>query len=171
MILAGEVDCVLDRKPDDTNKPIPWVELKTSATQTDHSPKSVRKWEAKLLRIWAQSFLLGVPKVVVGFRSPAGDLESVRELETQKIAGQVKKGGRSWDGNVCINMTAAFLEFLKQSIMNKEGVWRVKMARNSKQIDIFQIESTGTGRIVEPGFKAHREMLLAKEIAEKLNAS
>ncbi|KAK5166069.1 decapping endonuclease targeting mRNA [Saxophila tyrrhenica] len=171
LILAGEVDCVLDRKPDDRDKPIPWVELKTSATQTDQSYKALKKWEAKLLRIWAQSFLLGVPKVVVGFRSPVGQLESIQELETQRIPGSVRKGQRSWDGNVCINMTAAFLEFLKESLMGKDGVWRVKMARHSKQISILQVEPTGHGRIIEPDFKAHREKMLAAEIAQKLGDS
>jgi RAT1-interacting protein len=171
LILAGEVDCVLGHKPEDPNAPIPWVELKTSATQTDQRPKTVRKWEAKLLRIWAQSFLLGVPKVVVGFRSPNGILETVQEMETQKIPGHVKRGCNSWDGNSCISMTAAFLEFLKENLMGKDGVWRVKMAKGSTTIEIFQVEATGTGRIIEPGFKAHRENLLARQIAETLSAS
>lgn len=171
LILAGEVDCVLGSKPSDPTLPIPWVELKTSATQMHQNPNSVRKWENKLLRIWAQSFLIGVPKVVVGFRSPTGDLESLQELDTQKIPGQVSRGQKSWDGNVCISMTASFLEWLKESLLGKDGVWRVKLARNAKQIELFQIEETGTGRVIEPGFKAHRERLLAAEIAQKLGSS
>ncbi|KAK3048865.1 decapping endonuclease targeting mRNA [Extremus antarcticus] len=171
LILAGEVDCVLGSKPSDPTLPIPWVELKTSATQMHQNPNSVRKWENKLLRIWTQSFLIGVPKVVVGFRSPTGDLESLQELDTQKIPGQVSRGQKSWDGNVCISMTASFLEWLKESLLGKDGVWRVKLARNAKQIELFQIEETGTGRVIEPGFKAHRERLLAAEIAQKLGSS
>ena len=68
------------------------------------------KYERKLLKFWIQSFLLGVPKIVVGFRSKDGILQSLEELETNKIPALVKKNKASWDGNVCINFTANFLE-------------------------------------------------------------
>lgn len=68
------------------------------------------KFERKLLKFWAQSFLLGVPKIVVGFRDQHGILRRIEELETAAIPGQVKKHGKGvWDGNVCINFAAAFL--------------------------------------------------------------
>lgn len=69
------------------------------------------KFERKLLKFWIQSFLLGVPKIIVGFRDKGGILRRLEELETQKLPGQVKKVGKgSWDGNLCINFTAAFLD-------------------------------------------------------------
>lgn len=69
------------------------------------------KYERKLLKFWAQSFLLGVPKIIVGFRNQQGILLRIEELETHSIPVNVKKHGRgSWDGNVCINFAAAFLE-------------------------------------------------------------
>lgn len=69
------------------------------------------KYERKLLKFWAQSFLLGVPKIIVGFRDRNGILLRLEEMETHSIPGKVQKvGKRSWDGNVCINFAAAFLE-------------------------------------------------------------
>ena len=69
------------------------------------------KFERKLQKFWAQSFLLGVPKIIVGFRTRAGILHHIEELETKSIPGQVKRNHRAtWDGNRCINFTAAFLE-------------------------------------------------------------
>lgn len=69
------------------------------------------KYERKLLKFWAQSFLLGVPKIIVGFRDPNGIVHRLEELETSSIPGKVKKVGRgSWDGNICINFAAAFLD-------------------------------------------------------------
>lgn len=69
------------------------------------------KFERKLLKFWAQSFLLGVPKIIVGFRNAHGILERVQELETKDIPGNVKKKGKmTWDGNLCINFAAGFLE-------------------------------------------------------------
>ena len=91
------------------NDPINWVELKTAAKiETQHD---MLKFERKLLKFWIQSFLLGVPKIIVGFRSKHGILESVEEMETTAIPNRVKqKGMGSWDGNLCINFTASFLE-------------------------------------------------------------
>lgn len=69
------------------------------------------KYERKLLKFWAQSFLLGVPKIIVGFRSREGILQRLEELETHSIPGRVKRYGKgTWDGNICINFAAEFLE-------------------------------------------------------------
>lgn len=99
---------VWDCKPEDKEQPINWVELKTSEEILDE--RNNVKFERKLLRIWAQSFLLGVPKIVVGFRSKEGVLRRLEEIDTQSIPGTVKRNGkRTWDGNICINFTASFL--------------------------------------------------------------
>ena len=69
------------------------------------------KYERKLLKFWIQSFLLGVPKIIVGVRSKDGFLQRLEELETKNIPGMVKRGGEgTWDGNLCINFTASFLD-------------------------------------------------------------
>lgn len=100
---------VWDCKPENKDEPINWVELKTSAEI--ENDKDVLKYERKLLKFWIQSFLLGVPKVIVGFRDRNGILRRLEELETKNIPGLVKKRGKgTWDGNLCINLTASFLE-------------------------------------------------------------
>jgi RAT1-interacting protein len=72
------------------------------------------KYERKLLKFWVQSFLLGVPKIIVGFRSKSGILQRVEKLETKNIPGLVKRRGKgTWDGNLCINFTASFLDCRK----------------------------------------------------------
>ena len=99
---------VWDCKPSNKGDPINWVELKTSATI--ENDRDMLKYERKLLKFWIQSFLLGVPKIIVGFRSKNGILQRLEELETASIPGSVKKNNASWDGNTCINFTASFLE-------------------------------------------------------------
>ena len=100
---------VWDSKPPNKNDAINWVELKTSATISND--RDMLKYERKLLKFWIQSFLLGVPKIIVGFRSKDGILERLEELETSSIPGTVKsKGKASWDGNTCISFAAAFLD-------------------------------------------------------------
>lgn len=69
------------------------------------------KYERKLLKFWAQSFLLGVPRIIVGFRDQNGILRRLEEMETGSIPTMVKGFGKGvWDGNVCINFAAQFLE-------------------------------------------------------------
>ena len=97
MILAGEVDAVLGEKPDNPESVVPWVELKTSQELQGSHPREIVKFERKLLRYWAQSFLLGVPHIVVGFRTQDGRLTRIQELQTQRLPGQVKNGQRTWD--------------------------------------------------------------------------
>ena len=80
------------------------------------SDRDMLKYERKLLKFWIQSFLLGVPKIIVGFRSKTGILQRLEELETKSIPGMVKRSGKgSWDGNLCINFTAGFLECVSTS--------------------------------------------------------
>lgn len=84
------------------------MELKTSAEFRNDRDKD--NFDRKLMKYWIQSFLLGVPKVIVGFRSRDGILTRIEELDVASMPGTVARRGRQWDGNVCINLAAEFLE-------------------------------------------------------------
>jgi len=168
LILAGEVDCVLGEKPERPDQPIPWIELKTSAEPGNLSNlRETVKYERKLLRYWAQSFLLGVPKIMVGYRTPDGFLTRIAEFETQRIPAQVKRGAHTWDGNLCINLTAAFLEFLTQTVVG-DGVWRIRRWKNWRMIEVFKTEEVVMENILKQSFRIHREKLRGLEIAAAL---
>ncbi|KAI9785000.1 MAG: decapping endonuclease targeting mRNA [Geoglossum umbratile] len=161
LVIGGEVDAVWDCKPEDKDAPINWVELKTSEEISQH-PNSLFRFEQKLLKFWAQSFLLGVPKIIVGFRSRNGVLKSIEELETKSIPAIVKRGSRAWDGNLCINFTAAFLEWLKETVVG-EGVWRIRRRERSPVVELFKLEETGHGSILTPEFMEWRQQLALKD--------
>jgi RAT1-interacting protein len=109
LVLGGEVDAVWDAKPEPPDPRINWVELKTSVDP--RSERDLQAFERKLMKFWIQSFLLGVPKIIVGFRDQNGILARIEEMDTAKIPGAVKKRGHgTWAGNMCINFAAAFLE-------------------------------------------------------------
>ena len=65
----------------------------------------------KLMKFWIQSFLLGVPKIVVGFRDRDGFLVKVDEIETQKIPQTINATPNpSWNADLCVNFAGTFLE-------------------------------------------------------------
>lgn len=100
---------VWDAKPETQGEPINWVELKTSSEILTNTDQLV--FDKKLMRYWIQSFLLGVPKIIVGFRSRDGILTRIEEFQTMNIPYLVQRRGLAkWDGNVCIKFTSLFLE-------------------------------------------------------------
>ena len=69
-----------------------YVELKTNRV-LDHPRQEVNFEKHKLLRVWAQSYLLGIPRVIFGFRNDDGILKEVKEYSTQSIWESVKPKG------------------------------------------------------------------------------
>jgi len=68
-------------------------------------------FERKLMKFWIQSFLLGVPKIIVGFRTQGGILSKLEEIKTVTIPETAaRRGVRSWDANMCINFASCFLD-------------------------------------------------------------
>ncbi len=153
---------VWDAKPATPGPPIRWVELKTS--QDIQSDRDLDAFERKLLKFWIQSFLLGVPTIVVGFRNRHGRLVRLEEIATEGIPGTVRQRavqqGRPqppWDGDTCINFAAAFLSWLRATIAPddgdaSDGVWRIRRRPGAPHIEVFRVEETGHGRILPDAF-------------------
>jgi hypothetical protein len=45
----------------------------------------MENFNRKLMKYWIQSFLLGVPRIVVGFRTRDGILVEAKDIETHRI--------------------------------------------------------------------------------------
>ncbi|KAL2170962.1 hypothetical protein VTG60DRAFT_4224 [Thermothelomyces hinnuleus] len=160
--LGGEVDAIWDAKPATPGDPINWVELKTSAEIRNHNDQF--KFDRKLMRYWIQSFLLGVPKIIVGFRTQDGILSRVEEFRTMSIPHEVQRRGLAkWDGNVCIRFTSLFLDWLRRSI-DDEGVWRIRRRQKSDCIELFKVEEVGHGSIITDEFMNWRIKLSLRKM-------
>ncbi|KZP00365.1 RAI1-domain-containing protein [Calocera viscosa TUFC12733] len=111
LILGGEVDCVRGKY---TGKNGNYVELKTSGAI--RSDRDARNFERKALKYWAQSYLLGIPEVIVGFRSAKAPyfLESVQKFETFSLTRIGLKAG--WSASACLNWANAALQYIRQRI-------------------------------------------------------
>lgn len=158
IVIGGEVDAVLDVKCPDKGASHNWVELKTTAELVNE--KEQNKFERKLLKFWAQSFLLGVPNIIIGFRDQQGWVHRLEQLDTQTIPETIMKSNRRlWDGQTCINFASAFLEWLKSTI-NSDGVWRIRKREKSPVLEVFKVEQDGTGDILSDTFLEWRTNIL-----------
>jgi RAT1-interacting protein len=148
--------------PRDPNNPPIYVELKTSKI-IDPNTRDGVNYERKLLRFWAQSFLLGIAKVIVGFRDDSGVLRSLKTYETQELPGIARRSGRNlWDAKVSIDFTAGLLAWLKETIVGggEEGVvWRVRLRPRGDRIEV---ERTAEKSFLTEGFVRWREKLAAR---------
>ncbi|CAG8544935.1 11965_t:CDS:2 [Gigaspora rosea] len=118
LIMGAEVDCLSDVKPKRPGNPIvdKYIELKTS--KIVESEKDTFNFEKyKLLKIWAQSFLIGIPKVIVGFRNNEGCVKSIKEFKTMDIPKIVKGKNGMWNATVCLNFANKFFEWLRTVIV------------------------------------------------------
>jgi RAT1-interacting protein len=59
------------------------------------------------------------------------------------------------------------LEFIKTSVKGN-GVWRIQRRQKDGFVEIFQVDGINPDSIVTPAFRAHRERLVAKEVAAML---
>lgn len=125
MVIGGEVDCVEGHY---SNRTDTFVELKTS--MTIRGPPDHAKFEKKLLKFYFQSFLLGVPKIIVGFRTPAGVVKEVETFKTMEIPRMVRGKAGAWDPAVCLNWGEQFFDFLRTNMVSgsDSSVWRVRFA-------------------------------------------
>ncbi|SPJ74840.1 Protein RAI1 [Fusarium torulosum] len=154
LCLGGEVDAIWDSKPEQKGSPINWVELKTSAEIRNAG--DMENFNRKLMKYWIQSFLLGVPRIVVGFRTRDGILVEAKDIETHRIPEMVNAyPNPKWNADMCVNFAAAFLDWLTENI-NDEGVWRIKREPQSPIIELFKVEEIGHGDILSDEFKNWR---------------
>lgn len=151
---------VLGYKPDDPNDPARWIELKTA--RPPETPRDHEIHDKKLMKFWAQSFLLGVPHIIIGYRSRDGHLLGLEELETRRIPTQCQNSGHyRWNGSVCIKTAAALLDFLK-AVINGPGVWRIKRRPRVREVEVYRIQDFGTGDIIKKSFIAWRDELATR---------
>ncbi|KAI0706924.1 RAI1 like PD-XK nuclease-domain-containing protein [Cerioporus squamosus] len=85
IVIGGELDCVRGRF---NGRPNTLVELKTTASMRRTGDEA--RFNKKLLKYYIQSSLMGVPEIVVGFRTSAGQLVTTRTYKTAEIPRLVR---------------------------------------------------------------------------------
>ncbi|KAF7336767.1 RAI1 domain-containing protein [Mycena venus] len=98
----GEVDCFRWKY---TGKTDTFVELKTSLAI--RGPQDEVRFEKKLLKFYMQSFLLGVPEIFVGFRTPSGEITTTQTFRTVEIPRLVRGKAHGWEPGMATPSSSA----------------------------------------------------------------
>ena len=112
LAVAAEIDCV-----DDAG----YVELKTNKLLA--SKRLVGTFERfKMFKFWVQSYLVGTPRVIVGFRDE-DELRKVQAFDTLELPGLAAAGakGKSWRPQACLGFADAVLMWLRAALDAADG--------------------------------------------------
>ncbi|KAF3448214.1 hypothetical protein FNV43_RR08927 [Rhamnella rubrinervis] len=113
ILMGAEMDCC--DSTDDGRRF--YVELKTSRELNYHTEERYER--EKLLKFWIQSFLAGVPYIVIGFRDDNGKLVRTERLRTKDITHRVKMKNY-WQGGVCLAFADEVLCWLYGTVKENE---------------------------------------------------
>ncbi|KAG1446203.1 hypothetical protein G6F56_009651 [Rhizopus delemar] len=75
----------------------------------------------KLLKFWAQSFLVGIPRVICGFRDDDGQIVNVEELKTLEMPRKVRDMPGMWNPAVCLNFANQVLDWIKTVVTEDDA--------------------------------------------------
>ncbi|OBA22355.1 RAI1-domain-containing protein [Metschnikowia bicuspidata var. bicuspidata NRRL YB-4993] len=170
-LLAGEVDCVWDYLPDNAADVLAhYAELKTS--RVVETPQQAAQFEKKLFRTWAQCFLLGVPRMVYGFRDDNYVLRDVEVYRTEEVPLMIKDSavaGRSGAPLLCTNALrwyGAVLDWLVQTVdvADERSAYKLDYDPGSRSFMLSECVGDENrrlrhGGILTPEFTAWRETL------------
>ncbi|TMW66259.1 hypothetical protein Poli38472_004024 [Pythium oligandrum] len=106
LIVAAEIDCYdnVDTKTDSYS----YVELKTTRTLLTDKDRYVFE-RFKLLSFWIQSYVVGTPRIVCGFRNDDFKLEKLQVFKTTDIPSFCRK---YWEPQVCLSFANGLLQWI-----------------------------------------------------------
>ncbi|KAK3846263.1 MAG: RAI1 like PD-XK nuclease-domain-containing protein [Linnemannia gamsii] len=147
IIMGAEVDCTSEPKKAPPHNPLSnYIELKTSRVISNAREQNSFE-RHKLLKFWAQSFLPGIPTIIVGFRDDDGNVITVKNFKTMEIPRLVRGKEGAWDTTICINFLDAVLNFLRKQIKidNPNISYTIRWAPPYKAIEVeYKGESTSS---------------------------
>ncbi|WFC94362.1 decapping endonuclease targeting mRNA [Malassezia brasiliensis] len=133
IIIGGEVDCVESAATEASTARESVVELKTSIQPRNEQDQM--RLHAKMLRIYMQSFLLGVQSIVLGFRDQKGTLLSHEHYRTMDLPRLVRGKPGQWNANDNLAFGAHTLHWLHQTVRSEMERWSFFVAGRLKQAE------------------------------------
>ncbi|XP_060071695.1 decapping and exoribonuclease protein-like [Ylistrum balloti] len=117
LVYGGEVDAAISEAH--PGEQYQYVEFKTSIEiETQKQDFSFKRY--KLIKWWAQSFLVGIGQIVSGFRDRDGIVHKLHTFNTTDLPYIAKDLRDPWKPNVCFNFLDQFLSFIKKTIVTND---------------------------------------------------
>ncbi|XP_003737799.1 decapping and exoribonuclease protein [Galendromus occidentalis] len=114
LLFGAEIDAVdpkvLQKKPHLKHSTRRYVEMKTSR-RIDNDRQNETFLRYKTIKWWAQSYLIGIPRVICGFRNDDGIVE---RLESYPLGTLAHLGKRFWRQEDSVQFLHTFLHFVKK---------------------------------------------------------
>ena len=143
LVCGAEVDWLDLSAPGDASAMSSFVELKTSR-EVESRRQQTTMQKFKMLKWWAQSFLVGIGKVVVGFRDEEGLLHRQHAYGTSQLAREQQ----FWSPPVCMNFAAASLAYCTRRVTGggPAAVWRVAFCPAVRRVTCTLLDRADGGR-------------------------
>ncbi|SCZ95270.1 BZ3500_MvSof-1268-A1-R1_Chr11-2g03396 [Microbotryum saponariae] len=124
MFLGGEVDCLRAGWTEaDSIRTDDFVELKTNIVISSQRDEMMFERQ-KLLKHYTQSFLLGVPTIIVGFRTRTGHLsalQSFKTLEIPRLHVAVRNKPHAWSPTTSLTSAFDLIQFIISTLSSDEN--------------------------------------------------
>lgn len=133
LLFGGEVDGLNV----ETNE---YIELKTNRN-LETNQQRINFHRFKLLKMWLQSFLIGINTIICGYRDEDG---IVTNLETVKVSNIPHTTKTYWSGAVCFNFLHDFLSSVKKHVTenDKTKVYKFEYRSKSRKIHFVEVDPT-----------------------------
>ncbi|QEU61681.1 Rai1 [Kluyveromyces lactis] len=145
ILIGAEVDCIFDFKEDSDDNLKHYAELK--CTTMVNTVADAHKFERKLFRTWLQCFLVGINRIIYGFRDDNFMLKTVEEFTTSEVPLILKNNNPQMQ-TVCVDAIkwyGAFTEWLLTSIPRSEDdidtIKAYKLIFENNHLKLTEIES------------------------------
>ena len=96
-----------------------YIELKTTAAIRNEGQR-LRLFRDKMIKWWTQSFLAGVPAILIGYRDEKMHIERLEKIRTEEIP-RIVRGKVHWDPNAILAFGEMLLSWLSEQIRCDEG--------------------------------------------------
>ena len=117
LIISAEIDCVKNRNETKQSlENMNFYEVKTCS----HYCSFEKVARTKMIKWWAQCSLVGVEKIVCGYRNKHLIVDNIHEYSLGYI---LNKGKRYWSSDVCFNFLDKFLTFLKDCLSEENVLY------------------------------------------------
>lgn len=125
LLICSEIDCT-DKVEHEADPLEGYVELKT-IKELKESRLVYSLHRHRFLKFWLQSYLAGVPNIVIGQRTETGRLTKVERLRTVDLPRRSQEylahigDSRVWEPVICVNFLQSTLDMIRKACRNNEG--------------------------------------------------